>query len=35
MITPDAAGNALLESALKGAVYDCPKGSRLLVQLSQ
>jgi hypothetical protein len=23
MITPDAAGNALLESALKSAVYDC------------
>jgi len=23
MITPDAAGSALLESALKGAAYDC------------
>jgi hypothetical protein len=23
MITPDAAGNALLQSALKGAAYDC------------
>ena len=23
MITPDAAGNALLESALNGAAYDC------------
>jgi hypothetical protein len=23
MITPDAAGSAMLEKALRGAVYDC------------